>query len=59
VPLLAARRLPSESELMREFEVGRTPVRLAIAELRTRGLAETVSTRGTHVVRELPAPSAD
>ncbi|HEY3982102.1 MAG TPA: winged helix-turn-helix domain-containing protein [Streptosporangiaceae bacterium] len=52
-------RLPSESELMREFEVGRTTVRLAIAELRKRGLAETVSTRGTYVVKELPAPAAD
>jgi hypothetical protein len=52
-------RLPSESDLMREFEVGRTTVRLAIAELRKRGLAETVSTRGTYVVKELPAPAAD
>lgn len=43
---------------MREFEVGRTTVRLAIAELRTRGLVETVSTRGTYVVKELPAPEA-
>jgi DNA-binding GntR family transcriptional regulator len=50
-------RLSSESELMREFEVGRTTVRLAIAELRKRGLVETVSTRGTYVVKELPAPS--
>ena len=42
-------RLPSESDLMEEFELGRSTVRRAMAYLRDRGLAETVPTRGTYV----------
>jgi GntR family transcriptional regulator len=50
-------KVSSESALMAEFEVGRNTVRMAIAHLRERGLVETVSTRGTYVVKDLPAPS--
>jgi GntR family transcriptional regulator len=43
-------RIPSETELMAEFEIGRTTARKAVAWLRDRGLVETVPTRGTYVV---------
>jgi len=43
-------RIPSESELMAEFEIGRTTARKAVAWLRDHGLVETVPTRGTYVV---------
>jgi GntR family transcriptional regulator len=43
-------RIPSESELMSEFEIGRTTARKAVAWLRNLGLVETVQTRGTYVI---------
>ena len=43
-------RLPSESELMEEFELGRSTVRRTMAWLRERGAVETVATRGTYVL---------
>lgn len=42
-------RLPSESEFMEEYELGRSTVRRAMAWLRDQGLVETVPTRGTYV----------
>ena len=45
----AEMRLPSESELMDEYELGRSTVRRAMNWLREQGLVETVPTRGTYV----------
>jgi len=42
-------RLPSEAELMEEYELGRSTVRRSMAWLREQGLVETVPTRGTYV----------
>jgi GntR family transcriptional regulator len=42
-------RLPSESDFMEEFELGRSTVRRTMAYLREQGLVETVATRGTYV----------
>jgi DNA-binding GntR family transcriptional regulator len=47
-------RIPSEAELMREFEIGRNTARSAVGELRKAGLVETESKRGTYVVPEIP-----
>jgi GntR family transcriptional regulator len=41
-------RLPSEAELMEEYELGRSTVRRSMAWLREQGLVETVPTRGTY-----------
>ena len=46
----ADERIPSEAELMSEFEIGRTTARRAIAWLRETGLVETLPGRGTYVV---------
>jgi DNA-binding GntR family transcriptional regulator len=43
------RRLPSESELTDEFEIGRSTARKAVAWLRDTGLVDTVAGRGTYV----------
>lgn len=43
-------RLPSEADLMAEFEIGRNTARRAVGTLRDRGLVETVPTRGTYVL---------
>jgi len=43
-------RLPSESDFMEEFEIGRNTARRAVAVLREQGMVETVATRGTYVV---------
>lgn len=43
-------RIPSEAELMAEFEIGRTTARRAVAWLRECGLVETEPKRGTYVV---------
>jgi DNA-binding GntR family transcriptional regulator len=43
-------RLPSESEFMEEFELGRSTVRRTMAWLRDRNAVETVPTRGTYVL---------
>jgi DNA-binding GntR family transcriptional regulator len=42
-------QLPSESDFMEEFELGRSTVRRTMAYLREQGLVETVPTRGTYV----------
>jgi DNA-binding GntR family transcriptional regulator len=43
-------RLPSESDFMEEFELGRNTVRRAMGVLRDEGIVETVPTRGTYVL---------
>ena len=43
-------RLPSEAEIMEEFEVGRNTARRAVSVLRDQGIVETVATRGTYVL---------
>ena len=43
-------RIPTESEIMEEFEVGRNTARRAVAWLREQGLVETVPTRGSYVL---------
>lgn len=43
-------RMPSEAELMAEFEIGRTTARKAVGELRKLGRVETLGTRGTFVL---------
>ena len=42
-------RLPSESEFMEEFELGRSTVRRTMAWLRDQDIVETVPTRGSYV----------
>jgi GntR family transcriptional regulator len=43
-------RIPTESELTEEFEIGRNTARRAVEVLRERGLVETVKTRGSYVL---------
>jgi GntR family transcriptional regulator len=43
-------RLPSESDFMEEFEIGRNTARRAVAVLRDEGIVETVATRGSYVL---------
>ncbi|HEX5290125.1 MAG TPA: winged helix-turn-helix domain-containing protein [Streptosporangiaceae bacterium] len=43
-------RIPSEAELMAEFEIGRTTARKAVERLRELGLVETQVGRGSYVV---------
>lgn len=43
-------RIPTESELMTEFQIGRSTARRAVGWLRDLGLVETVPTRGTFVL---------
>jgi DNA-binding GntR family transcriptional regulator len=43
-------RLPSEAELMEEYELGRSTVRRSMSWLRQQGLVETVATRGSYVI---------
>jgi GntR family transcriptional regulator len=49
-------RMPTESELVEEFEVARTTARRAVGVLRDEGLIYTVPTRGSYVS---PQPSKD
>ena len=42
-------RIPTESELVEEYEVARSTARRAIAALREEGLVYTVPARGTYV----------
>ena len=51
-------RIPSETELMEEFEIGRTTARKAVAWLRDQGLVETVPTRGPTSSDAEPCTSA-
>lgn len=48
--LRKGQRIPSESELIEEYEVSRSTVRRTVAYLRDQGLVETVPTRGTYVL---------
>jgi DNA-binding GntR family transcriptional regulator len=43
-------RIPSESELMDEYEIGRSTARRTVAWLREQQLIETVPTRGSYVL---------
>jgi GntR family transcriptional regulator len=43
-------RLPSESDYIEEFELGRSTVRRTMAWLRDQHVVETVPTRGTYVL---------
>lgn len=43
-------RIPSEAELIAEFEIGRTTARRAVAWLRETGLVGTLPGRGTYVL---------
>lgn len=52
-------RIPSESELMSEFEIGRTTARKAVAWLREQELVETDKGRGTFVKKDLPPRRQD
>jgi GntR family transcriptional regulator len=45
----AGSRMPSEAELVEEFELARSTVRRSMRILRERGLIETVATRGSYV----------
>jgi GntR family transcriptional regulator len=53
----AGARIPTESEIVEEFEVARTTARRAVGVLRGEGLIYTVAQRGSYVVRP-PASSA-
>jgi len=45
-------RIPTESELVEEFEVARTTARRAVSVLRDEGLIYTVPNRGSYVTRK-------
>ena len=47
-------RIPTESELVEEFEVARTTARRAVEVLREEGLIYTVPNRGSYVIRQPP-----
>jgi GntR family transcriptional regulator len=44
-------RIPTESEIVEEFEVARTTARRAVSVLRDEGLVYTVPNRGSYVTR--------
>lgn len=44
-----SQRIPTESELVEEFELARSTVRRAVAVLRESGLVHTVAQRGSYV----------
>jgi GntR family transcriptional regulator len=44
-------RIPTESEIVDEFEVARTTARRAVRALREEGLIHTVPQRGSYVTR--------
>jgi GntR family transcriptional regulator len=44
-------RIPTESEIVDEFEVARSTARRAVAVLREEGLVYTVPNRGSYVTR--------
>jgi GntR family transcriptional regulator len=48
--LRKGQRIPTESELIEEFEIGRSTARRATAWLREQGLVETEPTRGSYVL---------
>jgi GntR family transcriptional regulator len=47
-------RIPTESEMVEEFEVARTTARRAVSVLRDEGLIYTVPNRGSYVSRQTP-----
>jgi DNA-binding GntR family transcriptional regulator len=47
-------RIPTESELVEEFEVARSTARRAVEVLREEGLIYTVPNRGSYVGRQPP-----
>lgn len=51
-------RIPTESELVEEFEVARSTARRAVGVLRDEGLIYTVPNRGSYVTRPKPAGSS-
>jgi DNA-binding GntR family transcriptional regulator len=51
-------RIPTESELMEEFEVARTTARRAVGVLRDAGLIYTVPQRGSYVAGPSTSPPA-
>lgn len=51
------RPIPSETQLVAEFEIARETARRAVAELRERELVYTVPQRGTFVGKEPPSSS--
>jgi GntR family transcriptional regulator len=50
-------RIPTESELVEEFEVARSTARRAVEVLREEGLIYTVPNRGSYVGRQPPDPA--
>lgn len=50
-------RIPTESELVEEFEVARSTARRAVEVLREERLIYTVPSRGSYVGREPPEPA--
>jgi DNA-binding GntR family transcriptional regulator len=50
-------RIPTESEIVEEFEVARTTARRAVSVLRDEGLVYTVPNRGSYVTRPSSAPN--
>jgi len=50
-------RIPTESEIVEEFEVARTTARRAVSVLRNDGLIYTVPQRGSYVTRRSSSPS--
>jgi GntR family transcriptional regulator len=49
-------RIPTESELVEEFEVARSTARRAVEVLRGEGLVYTVPNRGSYVTRPSAPP---
>jgi DNA-binding GntR family transcriptional regulator len=50
-------RIPTESEIVGEFEVARTTARRAVHVLREEGLVYTVPNRGSYVTPRSPDPN--
>ena len=50
-------RIPTESELVEEFEVARSTARRAVEVLREERLIYTVPSRGSYVGRKPPEPA--
>lgn len=50
-------RIPTESELVKEFEVARSTARRAVGVLREEGLIYTVPSRGSYVARKTSGTS--
>jgi GntR family transcriptional regulator len=55
----AGRRIPSQSELEQEFDLGRNTIKRAVEILKNEGLVETSPGRGLFVVDSEPPASQD